>query len=59
MDLRTTNKNTFRGDKAVNSMPKYKELEATAKPIQMSSSYKACFVDWNNGDADVFHEKHP
>jgi len=59
MDLYTTNKAAFKGEKAEKPKPKQGELQQTPKPIQQSSSYKACFVDWKNGRDDVFHEKHP
>ena len=59
MDLSTTNKVNYTKKKAVDEMPKHKEVAQPAKPIQMTSSYMASFPDWDNGKNDIFHEKHP
>ena len=59
MDLSTTNKNVYKGRHGSAAVPKAPIVSETPKPIQQSSSYAQCFVDWNNGRDDVFHEKHP
>ena len=59
MDLQTTNKDKYRGEKGERAAPKVKEIIETAKPIQQSSSYSAAFPNWENGKNDIFHEKHP
>jgi ATPase subunit of ABC transporter with duplicated ATPase domains len=59
MDLATTNKTKFRGEKGDRAARKVEEIVEPPRPIQQTSSYKASFPDWDNGKNDVFHEKHP
>jgi len=59
MDLSTTNKVNFTKKRAVDEMPKHKELQHVPKPVQQTSSYAAAFPDWDNGKKDIFHERHP
>ena len=59
MDLSTTNKTKFKGDKGERAQPRVTEVIDTKRPIQQTSSYHASFPDWDNGKNDIFHEKHP
>jgi hypothetical protein len=59
MDMMTTNKTKFRGEKGLRAEPKHQEIVEPPKPIQGFSSYNASFPNWDNGKNDVFHEKHP
>lgn len=59
MDLETTNKTKYRGQKGERPQPKVADIVEPPKPIQQTSSYKASFPNWENGKNDIFHEKHP
>ena len=59
MECKTTNKAVFTGAKGKAASIKKDVKHEVPKPVQTSSSYKASFVDWNNGKNDIFHEKHP
>ena len=59
MDLSTTNKTKFRGEKGERAAPKVNEIVEPAKPIAQTTSYHASFPNWDNGKNDIFHEKHP
>ena len=59
MDLETTNKTKYKGDKGERAQPRVTEVVDTKRPIQQTSSYHASFPDWDNGKNDIFHEKHP
>jgi len=59
MDMATTNKAKFRGEKGEKATKKTTEIVEPPKPIQQTSSYNASFPNWDNGKNDVFHEKHP
>ena len=59
MDLVTTNKTRFKGEKGERAQPKKREVVEAPKPIQQTSSYHASFPNWDNGKNDIFHEKHP
>lgn len=59
MDLVTTNKTRFTGQKGERAEPKKREVVEAPKPIQQTSSYHASFPNWDNGKNDIFHEKHP
>lgn len=59
MDMATTNKSKFRGEKGERASRKVNEIVEPAKPTQKTSSYNAAFPNWDNGKNDVFHEKEP
>ena len=59
MDLQTTNKTKYTGAKGEKAKPRVVESAEPAKPIQQSSAYAASYPNWNNGNNDIFHEKHP
>ena len=59
MDLETTTKTKFKGEKGERAQPKTQQVVDAPKPIQQMSSYHASFPNWDNGKNDVFHEKHP
>jgi len=59
MDLVTTNKTKYTGQKGERAEPKKREVVEPPKPIQQTSSYHASFPNWDNGKNDIFHEKHP
>jgi len=40
-------------------MSKPPKISEPPKPTPQVSSYKASFPNWENGNNDVFHEKHP
>ena len=59
MDLGTTNGNTYKNFEVI---PKRKDIAKAAddrKPIMGESCYQKSFPNWNNGQNDIFHEKHP
>ena len=59
MDLATTNKSKYKGEKGERAKPRTTEIIEPPKPIQQTSSYNASFPNWDNGKNDIFHEKHP
>lgn len=59
MDLATTHKTRFLGEKGEKVPPKQDVIQGPPKPISMTTSYGASFPNWDNGKNDVFHEKHP
>jgi hypothetical protein len=59
MELQTTAKEVFRGEKGEKALQRKQETLKEDKPIVGQSSYQKNFPNWENGKADVFHERHP
>lgn len=59
MEVQTTAKEVYRGDKGEKATLRKQETLKEDKPIVTQSSYQKNFPNWENGKADVFHEKHP
>lgn len=59
MELETTMRQVHNGQKGKRAEAKIQTSELGQRPMQLSSSYQQSFPNWKNGQADVFHEKHP
>ena len=59
MDLNTTTHNTFKNFEVKPKVRKPRVATVDNKPILGQSSYMKSFPNWQNGNNDIFHEKHP
>ena len=59
MDLQTTQRQVHDGSFGKRADLINFDHELGERPMQLNSSYKMNYPNWKNGNADVFHEKHP
>lgn len=59
MDLQTTQKQVHNGEKGRRADAVIRKSELGERPMMLSSNYSQNFVDWRNGNQDVYIEKHP
>lgn len=59
MDLGTTSQKTYKNFQVIPKKKALKQVDDLKKPILGESAYQKSFPNWKNGNADIFHEKHP
>ena len=59
MDLNTTTLSTFKNFDVKPNRKAPRLATNDNKPILGQSSYMKSFPNWQNGNQDIFHEKHP
>ena len=59
MDTETMNKSYYKSFSVKPKEKKVKKHEINQAPVLGTSCYQAEFPNWNNGQKDVYHEKHP
>jgi len=59
MDLQTTQRFVHNGAAGKRAEIINFEKVLDEKPMNLNSTYKMRYPDWKNGNADIFHEKHP
>ena len=59
MENGTTSTNTYKNFKVIPKKKQIKKYDDEGKPILAQSSYMKNFPNWQNGQGDIFHEKHP
>jgi len=59
MDLSTTNGTYYKGFQVKPLSKEQKAVQQSDAPCQQRSQYGAEFINWNNGNNDIYHEKHP